>query len=247
MKSKELVSFCLYRYPSKTSMGFYFSSTSPKSFVLQNNSDFFPAEKSGVNTQDRRPQSTRQTQKIQRTQVPPTRATIRDGEIGASLSTDAAYVTTKSVTASTMGVSGTETGTTGRGKGTVAPGTSTSANSSLLPTASLVEAVEESTPVEPVQRSVTDDGVPGHTDTKVESHPTVETKGTTSKATNHEGEHSSSVHLVQLEEQIPKNDVHCADGENIKLLFLVFHRLGLIRGKYSLNKKFPFDQTCFLK
>ena len=231
-------------------MGFYFSSTSPKSFVLQNNSDFFPAEKSGVNTQDRRPQSTRQTQKIQRTQVPPTRATIRDGEIGASLSTDAAYVTTKSVTASTMGVSGTETGTTERGKDTVAPGTSTSANSSLLPTASTREAVEtkeESTPVEPVQRSVTDDGVPGHTDTKVESHPTVETTGTTSKATNHEGEHSSSVHLVQLEEQIPKNDVHCADGENIKLLFLVFHRLGLIRGKYSLNKKFPFDQTCFLK
>lgn len=231
-------------------MGFYFSSTSPKSFVLQNNSDFFPAEKSGVNAQDRRPQSTRQTQKIQRTQVPPTRATIRDGEIGASLSTDAAYVTTKSVTASTMGVSGTETGTTGRGKDTVAPGTSTSANSSLLPTASTREAVEtkeESTPVEPVQRSVTDDGVPGHTDTKVESHPTVETTGTTSKVTNHEGEHSSSVHLVQLEEQIPKNDVHCADGENIKLLFLVFHRLGLIRGKYSLNKKFPFDQTCFLK
>lgn len=221
-------------------MGFHFSSTSPKSFVLQNNSDFFPAEKSGVNTQDRRPQSTQQTQKIQRTQVPPTRATIRDGEIGASLSTDAAYVTTKSVTASTMGVSGTETGTTGRGKDTVAPGTSTSANSSLLPTASLVEAVEESTPVEPVQRSVTDDGVPGHTDTKVESHPTVETTGTTSKATNHEGEHSSSVHLVQLEEQIPKNDVHCADGESIKLLFLVFHSLGLIRGKYSLNKKIPF-------
>ena len=226
------------------------ASTSHKSFVLQNNSDFFPAEKSGVNTQDRRPQSTQQNPKIQRTQLPPTRATIRDGEIGASLSTDAAYVTTKSVTASTMGVSGTETGTTGRGKDTVAPGTSTSANSSLLPTASTREAVEtkeESTPVEPVQRSVTDDGVPGHTDTKVESHPTVETTGTTSKATNHESEHSRSVHLVQLEEQIPKKDVHCADGENIKLLFLVFHSLGLIRGKYSLNKKFPFDQTCFLK
>lgn len=223
------------------------ASTSHKSFVLQNNSDFFPAGKSGVNTQDRRPQRTQQTPKVQRTQVPPTRATIRDGEIGASLSTDAAYVTPKSVTASTMGVSVTETGTTGRGKGTVAPGTSTRANSSLLPTASLVEAVEESTPVEPVQRSVADDGVPGHTDTKVESHPTVETTGTTSKATNHESEHSSSVHLVQLEEQIPKNDVHCADGENIKLLFLVFHSLGLIRGKYSLNKKFPFDQTCLLK
>ena len=223
------------------------ASTSHKSFVLQNNSDFFPAGKSGVNTQDRRPQRTQQTPKVQRTQVPPTRATIRDGEIGASLSTDAAYVTPKSVTASTMGVSGTETGTTGRGKGTVAPGTSTRANSSLLPTASLVEAVEESTPVEPVQRSVADDGVPGHTDTKVESHHTVETTGTTSKATNHESEHSSSVHLVQLEEQIPKNDVHCADGENIKLLFLVFHSLGLIRGKYSLNKKFPFDQTCLLK
>lgn len=223
------------------------ASTSHKSFVLQNNSDFFPAGKSGVNTQDRRPQRTQQTPKVQRTQVPATRATIRDGEIGASLSTDAAYVTPKSVTASTMGVSGTETGTTGRGKGTVAPGTSTRANSSLLPTASLVEAVEESTPVEPVQRSVADDGVPGHTDTKVESHPTVETTGTTSKATNHESEHSSSVHLVQLEEQIPKNDVHCADGENIKLLFLVFHSLGLIRGKYSLNKKFPFDQTCLLK
>lgn len=193
-----------------------------------------------MNTQDRRPQRTQQTPKVQRTQVPPTRATIRDGEIGASLSTDAAYVTPKSVTASTMGVSGTERGTTGRGKGTVAPGTSTRANSCLLPTASLVEAVEESTPVEPVQRSVTDDGVPGHTDTKVESHPTVETTGTTSKATNHESEHSSSVHLVQLEEQIPKNDVHCADGENIKLLFLVFHSLGLIRGKYSLNKKIPF-------
>lgn len=103
-------------------------------------------------------------------------------------------------------MSGTDTGTTGDRKGTVALGTSSSVGREA------VETKKESTPLEPVQRSVTDDGVHVHGDTKVESRHTAEATGSASEATKHESDHSSAAQLDQLEDQIPTDDVNCDDG-----------------------------------
>lgn len=169
--------------------------------------------KSEATTQHgRRPQSTRQTPNTQRSQEQPRKVAARNGEKTASLTTDAAKARTQTGTTHTVGVSGTKAGTTRGGVSTAVSGTSFGADRMAEKKAG---TKKESTSNEPFQRTVKDDEVPVHSDSKVEAQPTATTTGTTTTVTKHESERSS-----EGKDQIPMDTASCHDGKNIQNYFL---------------------------